>query len=133
MELPGLIATTRRQFGGHGLALGSSALLFVGVVFFPSFPPMGLCCSLVLPIEGTGLGNVFGGAVCLRGNTFKSCFLHYSCPPLFSPYPPFSLSPSPSFSLSPFLSLSHLLSLSPLLSLSLSLSPLLSLSCGFLP
>ena len=43
----------------------------------------------------------------LRGNIFKSCFLHYTCPPLFSSSASFSLSPS----------------------LSLSLS--LSLSCGF--
>ena len=51
----------RRQFGGHGPTLGFSTLLFVGVVFFPSFPLWGLCCSLVLPIDGTGLGNVLGG------------------------------------------------------------------------
>ena len=42
MELQGSIVTARRQFGGHGPALGFSALLFVGVMFFPSFPPMGV-------------------------------------------------------------------------------------------
>ena len=42
MGLQGLIITTRRQFGGHGPALDFSALLFVGVVFFPNFPPVGV-------------------------------------------------------------------------------------------
>ena len=42
MELQGSIATARRQFGGHGPVLGSSALLFVGVVFFPSFAHVGV-------------------------------------------------------------------------------------------
>ena len=92
-----------------------------------------LCCSLVLPIDGTGPGNIFGGGGMLRGDIFKSCFLHYTCPLFFSsstsfplsPSPLFPLSPSPSFSLSPSFSFS----LSPLLSLSLSL--FLSLSCGF--
>ena len=51
-------------------------------------------------------GTYLEGAVCFRGKIFKSCFFHYSCPPLFSPCPPFSLSPSPSFSLSHFLSIS---------------------------
>ena len=59
----------------------------------------------------------------LQRKNFKSHFLHYSCPPLFSLYPHFSLSRSPSFSLS------HFLSLSPFLSLSL--SSLLYLSYGF--
>ena len=70
MGLQGLIITTRRQFGGHGPALGFSALLFMGVVFFPSFPPVGLCCSLVLPIYGTGLGNVFGGGGMFQRENF---------------------------------------------------------------
>ena len=42
MGLQGLIVTTRHQFGGHRPALGFSALLFVGVVFFPSFPHVGV-------------------------------------------------------------------------------------------
>ena len=42
MELQALIATARRQFGGPGPALGSATLLLVGVVFFPSFPPVGV-------------------------------------------------------------------------------------------
>ena len=42
MGLQGLIVTARHQFSGLGSALGFSALLFVGVVFFPSFPPMGV-------------------------------------------------------------------------------------------
>ena len=103
----------------HGPTLGFSALLFVGVMFFPSFPLWGLCCSLVLPIDGTGLGNVFGGDGMLQRENF-----YVPLSPLFLSSPlfflsPFSLSPSPSFSLYPFLSLS----LSPFLSL--------SLSCGF--
>ena len=49
----------------------------------------------------------------LRGNIFKSRFLYYTFPPLFSPSPSFSLSLSSSFSLSPSFSFS------------------LSLSCGF--
>ena len=61
----------------------------------------------------------------LRGDIFKSPFLHYTCPLFFSSSTSFPLSPSPSFSLSP----SFFFSLSPLLSLSISLS--LSLSCGF--
>ena len=42
MELQGLIVTTRSQFGDHGPVLGFSALLFVGVMFFPSSPPIGV-------------------------------------------------------------------------------------------
>ena len=42
MGLQGLFVTARRQFGGHGPALGFSAILFVEVVFFPSFPPVGV-------------------------------------------------------------------------------------------
>ena len=42
MGLQDLIVTARRQFGDHGAALGFSALLLVGVVFFPSFPPVGV-------------------------------------------------------------------------------------------
>ena len=61
MELQGLIVIARHQFGGHGPTLSFSALLFLGVVFFSSSPLWGLCCSLVLPIDRTGLGNVFRG------------------------------------------------------------------------
>ena len=81
--------------------------------FIPSFPHVGVV--LFPSPDGTGLGNVFRGGGMLSMETFKSRFLHYSCPPLLSPYPPFSLSFSPSFSLSSFLSLS----LSPSLSFSL--------------
>ena len=42
MELQGSIVTARHQFRGHGLALGSSALLLVGGLFFSSFPPVGV-------------------------------------------------------------------------------------------
>ena len=70
MELQGLIVTARRQFGGHGSALGFFSLLFVGVVFFPSPPFRGLCCSLVLPIDGTRLGNVFGKGGMLQKEHF---------------------------------------------------------------
>ena len=70
MELQGLIVTVRRHFGGHGRALGFSTLLFVGVVFFLSSPLWGLCCFLVLPIDGIGLGNVFGGGGMLQREHF---------------------------------------------------------------
>ena len=63
-----------------------------------------LCCSLAMPIDGTVLGNVFGGAECFKGKTFKSRFL---CPFFFP--------------------LSYFL----YLSLSLAPSLFLSLSCGF--
>ena len=46
MGLRGLIVTARRQFGDHGPVLGFSALMLVGVVFFPSFPP---CEGCVVP------------------------------------------------------------------------------------
>ena len=65
-----------------------------------------------MPIDGTVLGNVFGGGDYFKGKTLKSCFL---C--------------SFFFLLSSFLSL--FLTLSPSLSLSLSPSLSLSLSCGF--
>ena len=70
MRLQGLIVTVRRQFGSHGSALGFSALLFMGVVFFPSFPLWGLCCFLILPIYGTRLGNVFEGGGMLQRENF---------------------------------------------------------------
>ena len=57
----------------------------------------------------------------LRGDIFKSRFLHYTCCLFFSSSASFPLSPSPSLSLSPSFSFS----LSPSFSLSL------SLSCGF--
>ena len=47
-----------------------SNLLFVGVVFFPSFPLVGVVLFLVLPIDGTGLGNVFGGGSMLQREKF---------------------------------------------------------------
>ena len=40
MELQGLIVTVQWQLGGHGLTLGFFALLFMGVVFFPSSLPV---------------------------------------------------------------------------------------------
>ena len=67
-----------------------------------------------MPIDGTMLGNVFGGGGYFIGKTLKSRFL---CPFFFF--------------LSSFLSLSLFLTLSPSLSLSLSPSLSLSLSCGF--
>ena len=86
-------------FGGCRPTFDFDALPFVGVVFFLIPPLWELCCSLVLPIDGTGLGNIFGGGGALRGNIFKSRFLHYSFPPLFSPSPSFSLSLSCGFCL----------------------------------
>ena len=53
----------------------------------------------VVPIDETGLENIFRGGGALRGNNFKSRFLHYSFPPLFSPYLSFSLSLSYGFCL----------------------------------
>ena len=70
MELQGSIVTVRRQFGGHGPALGSSALLFVGVVFFPSFPHVGVVLIPSPTIDGTKLGNVFGGGGMLQRENF---------------------------------------------------------------
>ena len=66
MGLQDLIVIARRQFGNHGPALGFSSLLLIGVVLFPSFPLWGLCCSLVLSIDGARLQNVFGGSVMLQ-------------------------------------------------------------------
>ena len=63
----------------------------------------------------------------LRGDIFKSRFLHYTYPLFFSSSASFPLSPSPSFSLSP----SPSFSLSPSVSFSLYPSLSLSLSCGF--
>ena len=60
MKLQGLIATARSLFGGHRPTFGFVVLPFVGVVLF--------CCSLVLPFDGVGLGNTFGGGSVFRGN-----------------------------------------------------------------
>ena len=70
MELQGSIATVQHQFGSHGPALGSSTLLFVGVMFFPSFPHVRVVLFPSLSIEGTGLGNVFGGGGMLQRENF---------------------------------------------------------------
>ena len=63
----------------------------------------------------------------LKGDIFKSRFLHYICHLFFSSSASFPLSSSPSFSLSP----SPSSSLSPSFSFSLSPSLSLFLSCGF--
>ena len=73
-----------------------------------------------MPIDGTVLGNVFGGGSVLQRENFEVS-LSLS----------FFLSLSSFLSLSLFLSPSLFLSLSPFLSLSLSPSLSLSLSCGF--
>ena len=73
-----------------------------------------------MPIDGTMVGNVFGGGSYFKGKTLKSRFL---CP--------FSFSFLLFFLLSSFLSLSLFLTLPPSLSLSLSPSLSFSLSCGF--
>ena len=75
-----------------------------------------------MPIDGTVLGNIFGGGGYFKGKTLKSRFL---CP--------FFFLLSSFLSLSLFLTLfpSISLSLSPSLSLSLSHSLSLSLYCGF--
>ena len=99
MKLQGLIATIWSMFGGRRPTFGFDAVPFVGVVFFPNPPLWELCCSLVLPIDGTGPGNIFGGGSALRGNIFKSHFVHYSFPPIFSPSPSFYLSLSCGFCL----------------------------------
>ena len=63
----------------------------------------------------------------LRGDIFKSHFLHYTCHLFFSSSASFPLSHSPSFSISP----SPFFSRSPSFSFSLSHFLSLSLSCGF--
>ena len=70
MKLQGLIVTARSPFGDHRPTFGFDIPSFVGVVFFPSSPIWGLCYSLVLPIDGTGLGNVFGGGGMLQREYF---------------------------------------------------------------
>ena len=105
-----------------------SVLYLLYELCFSLVPPLWeLCCSLVLPIDGTGQGNVFGGGSMLKGDIFKSRFLHYTCPLFFSSSASFPLSPSPSFSLSP----SSSFSLSPSFSFFISLSPSLSLSLSY--
>ena len=85
-----------------GPSFGFDGLPLVGVMFFPSSSLWELCCSLAMPIDGTVLGNVFGGGGYFKGKTLKSRFL---CPFFFLLYS--------------FLSLSLFLTLSPSLSLSL--------------
>ena len=82
-----------------GVSVPRSPVKERGLCFSLVFPLWELCCSLVLPIDGTGSGNAFGGGGMLRGNIFKSRFLHYSSPPLFSLYLSFSLSLSCGFCL----------------------------------
>ena len=97
MKLQGLNATAPSLFGGRRPTFGFDVLPFIGVVFFPNPSLWELCCSLVLPIDGNGPRNIFGGGGALRGNIFESCFLYYSFPPLFSPSLSFSLSLSYGF------------------------------------
>ena len=125
MKLQGLIVTTKGLSGDRRSTFGFDALPFVGVVFFLVPPLWELCCSLVLLIDGIGLGNIFGGGGMLIENIFKSRFLHYTCPLFFSSYASFHLSPSPSFSLS------HSPSFSPSPSFSFSRSHSLSLSLSY--
>ena len=61
MERQGLVITTWVLSGDRGPTFGVDGLPLVGVVFFPSSSLWELCCSLSMPIEGTVLGNVFGG------------------------------------------------------------------------
>ena len=72
-----------------------------------------------MPIDGTVLGNVFGGGGVLQRKTFKHRFLHFFFPLSPSIFLSTSLPTSPSHSPSPLLF--HILSSS--------LS--FSLSCGF--
>ena len=88
MGLQDLIVTARHQFGGHGLALGFSALLFVGVVFFPSLPLVGV---VLFPIP-THFWNLI--RECIRRGRYASEGKLLSL--VFSIIPP-----SPVFSLSP--------------------------------
>ena len=67
----------------------------------------------------------------LRGDIFKSRFLHYNCHLFFSSSTSFHLSPSPSFSPSSFPSFSYSPSFSFSLSSFLFLFLSLSFSCGF--
>ena len=121
MKLRGLVVTAWGLFGDHRSTFGFDVLTFVGVVFFPSSSLVGVVLfPLVLPIDGNGPGNVFGGGDMLRGDIFKSRFLHYTRPLFFSSSASFPLSPSPSFSLFP--SPTFYISSSFSFSLSLSLS-----------
>ena len=70
MKLQGLIVTARSPSGDRGPTFGFDVPPFVGIVFFPSSPLWGLCCSLVLPNDGIGLGNVFGGGGMLQRESF---------------------------------------------------------------
>ena len=94
MKLQGLIVTTRSLFGGHRSMFGFVVLPFVGVVLFPSpaicwscVVPLSsklleLCCSLVLPFDGVGLRNTFGGGDMLNVLSLVSYVI--PLPPLFS-------------------------------------------------
>ena len=65
MKLQGLIAITRRLFGGHRLTFGFVVLPFVGVVLFPS---PAICWSCVVPqsihLMELGQGTHSEGAAC---------------------------------------------------------------------
>ena len=74
MKLQGLIATARIMFGGHLPTFGFVVLPFVGVVLFPS---PAICWSWVKE-------HVWRGQ---RVECFKSRFLCYTSPPLFSLFP----------------------------------------------
>ena len=70
MKLQDLIVMVRSLYDGPRSSFGFVVLLFVGVMFSPNPPLWELCCSLVLSLDGTGLGNIFGGGSALRGNFF---------------------------------------------------------------
>ena len=70
MRLQGLIVTARSLSGDHRPTFNFDVMSFIGVLFFPSFPLWELCCSLVLPINGTGLGNILGGGGTLQREYF---------------------------------------------------------------
>ena len=70
MKLQGLIIIARGSFSDRRLTFGFDFRSFVGVVFFLVPPLWELCCSLVLPIDGTGSGNIFGGGGTLQREYF---------------------------------------------------------------
>ena len=65
-EASGFDLYTRILSDDRKPTFGFDVLSFVGVVFFPSSSLVGLYSSLVLPIDGTRPGNIFG-----RGGTLQ--------------------------------------------------------------
>ena len=85
MKLQGLIATAQSLFGGHRPTFGFVVLPFLGVVLFPS-PTICGSCAVPKSWKFLELGREHDR----RGQhdeCFKSRFLCYTSPPLFSLFP----------------------------------------------